>query len=101
MEETHEMQKLHGFMQCLIYLSIALEVAVFVYIGAPFWSVFSTPLIKIASIVIYRQVIFSKLLTLLLICLVSIGTLSKKNLSLDPKKHILYPLAFGLLLFFG
>ncbi|WP_439698141.1 type IV secretion system DNA-binding domain-containing protein [Mucilaginibacter sp. AW1-7] len=101
MEETHEMQKLHGFMQCLIYLSIALEVAVFVYIGAPFWSVFSTPLIKIASIVIYRQVIFSKLLTLLLICLVSIGTLSKKNLDLDPKKHILYPLALGLLLFFG
>jgi hypothetical protein len=101
MEETHEMQKLHGFMQCLIYLSIALEVAVFVYIGAPFWSVFSTPLIKIASIVIYRQVIFSKLATLLLICLVSIGTLSKKKLDLDPKKHILYPLALGLLLFFG
>ncbi|WP_083627363.1 type IV secretory system conjugative DNA transfer family protein [Mucilaginibacter polytrichastri] len=59
------------------------------------------PLDKIGHIVIYQQLIFSKLTTLLLICLVSIGTLAKKKTDLDAKKHIVYPLALGLLLFFG
>lgn len=34
-------------------------------------------------------------------CLVSIGTLAKKEIDLNPKKHIVYPLSIGLFLFFG
>jgi hypothetical protein len=45
--------------------------------------------------------VYSKLATLFLICLVSIGTLAKKKQNLDPKKHIIYPLCLGLFLFFG
>jgi len=101
MEETHEQHKLHGFMQCLIYVSIALEAAIFVYKQAPFWGFFYGPLEKLSHVLIYRQVLYSKLATLLLICLVSIGTLAKKKQELDPKKHIIYPLSLGLLLFFG
>jgi len=101
MEETHEQHKLHGFMQCLIYVSIGLEISVFVYIKAPFWGVFGHALLKLQSIAIYRELVYSKLATLLLICLVSIGTLAKKKQDLDPKKHIVYPLTFGLVLFFG
>jgi hypothetical protein len=101
MEETHEQHKLHGFMQCLIYLSIALEAAIFVYKQAPFWGFFYGPIEKLSHILIYQQLVYSKLATLLLICLVSIGTLAKKKQDLDPKKHIVYPLAIGLLLFFG
>ena len=101
MEETHAQQKLHGFLQCAIYLSIALEAAIFIYSKAPFWGFFGKAIDKISHIVIYQQLVYSKLSTLLLICLVSIGTLAKKNIELDPKKHILYPLALGLLLFFG
>ena len=101
MEETHAQQKLHGFMQCLIYLSIALEAAIFVYKQAPFWGLFYAPLDRLGHIIIYRQLWYSKLSTLLLICLVSIGTLAKKNQDLDPKRHILYPLVLGLILFFG
>src|SRR5690606_15230411 len=33
-------------------------------------------------------------------CIVGIGTLAKKDLKLDPKKHIVYPLVAGLLLLF-
>ena len=40
MEETHEQHKLHGFMQCFIYVSIALEAAIFIYKDAPFWGFF-------------------------------------------------------------
>src|ERR1700678_1776369 len=101
MEETHEQHKLHGFMQCLVYVSIGLGIAEFVYIHAPFWGVFSHALLKLQSIAIYRELVYSKLATLLLICLVSIGTLAKKKQHLDPKKHIIYPLTFGLFLFFG
>ncbi|MFC0513157.1 type IV secretion system DNA-binding domain-containing protein [Mucilaginibacter angelicae] len=101
MEETREQQKLHGFLQCSIYLSILLEAAIFVYHDAPFWGIFFTPLDKISHIAIYSKLIYSKLATFGLICLVSIGTLSKKDTALNPGKQIIYPLASGLLLFFG
>ncbi|MGZ3943312.1 MAG: type IV secretion system DNA-binding domain-containing protein [Mucilaginibacter sp.] len=101
MEETREQQRLHGFLQCCIYFSVALEAAVFVYIGAPFWGFFNAPLGKLSHIVIYHSLIYSKLATLLLICLVSVGTLAKKQVELKPKQQIIYPLAIGLLLFFG
>jgi hypothetical protein len=101
MEETREQQKLHGFMQTAIYLSVLLEVAIFVYHKAPFWGFFFTPLDKMAQVVIYSNLAYSKLATMTLICLVSIGTLSKKEKDLNPKKHIVYPLSLGLFLFFG
>src|ERR1700761_520746 len=101
MEETREQQKLHGFLQCGIYLSVALEAVIFIYLKAPFWGFFDKALFRLAHIVIYDNLVYSKLATLFLICLVSIGTLAKKKTDLEPKKHIIYPLCFGLLLFFG
>ncbi|HEY4198750.1 MAG TPA: type IV secretion system DNA-binding domain-containing protein [Mucilaginibacter sp.] len=101
MDETREQQKLHGFLQCAIYLSVGLETAIFLYHDAPFWGIFFTPLDKISHVIIYSKLAYSKLATFGLICLVSIGTLAKKKTDLEPKKHIIYPLAFGLFLFFG
>jgi hypothetical protein len=101
MEETREQQKLHGFLQCAIYISIGIEAAIFIYHDAPFWGIFFTPLDKLSHLVIYSGLVYSKLTTFGLICLVSIGTLAKKKTDLDPKKHIIYPLAIGLFLFFG
>lgn len=101
MEESREQQKLHGFLQCCIYLSIALEACIFIYQPAPVWGIFAGALFKLGQIILYKNLINSKLSTLLIICLVSIGTLAKKKVDLDTKKHIIYPLTFGLLLFFG
>lgn len=101
MEETREQQRLHGFLQCLIYVSIAIEFCVFIYPQAPGWGVFAHALDKIGTIAIYRSLLRSKLSTLLLICLVSIGTLSKKKPGMDGRVQILYPLIAGLFLFFG
>jgi len=101
MEETKEIQKLHGFLQCLIYFAVALEISVFVYLGAPFWGIFNVGLVRIKAVIIYQELIYSKLSVLLLICLVSIGTLSKKQLDFDPKTKVVYPLSLGLLLYFG
>ena len=101
MEETREQQKLHGFLQCGIYLSVLLEAAVFIYLNAPLWGVFFNPLEKISHLTVYSSPLFSKLCTFGLICLVSIGTLSKKDTELNPRKQIIIPLACGLFLFFG
>jgi hypothetical protein len=101
MEETREQQKLHGFMQCAIYFMLALEAVIFIYIRAPIWGVFGHALYKISLLPIYRNLVYSKLCVLGLICLVSIGTLAKKQMDLDPNNHIAYPLAMGLFLFFG
>jgi hypothetical protein len=101
MEETREQQKLHGFLQCAIYVMVALEAAIFVYIRTPVWGIFHPALVRISRIAIYDNLVYSKLATLSLICLVSIGTLAKKKTDLDPKRHIVYPLALGLLFYFG
>jgi hypothetical protein len=101
MEETREQQKLHGFLQCSIYISMFLEAAIFIYRDAPFWGIFHPALMKISGLPMYGHLLYSKLFTFLLICLVSLGTLAKKKTDLDPQKHILYPLGIGLVLFFG
>jgi hypothetical protein len=101
MEETREQQKLHGFMRSAIYLSILFEAIIFVYREAPVWGFFYTPLIKLSRLIIYSDLVYSKLFTLTLMCLVSIGTLAKKEKDLNPKNHIVYPLSFGLIVFFG
>lgn len=101
MEDSREMQKLHGFLQCSIYVMVALEAAIFVYLKAPVWGFFYAILFRISHIPIYQSILFSKLTILMLICLVSIGTLSKKSIDLNPKKQIILPMCMGLLLFFG
>lgn len=101
MEESRELQKLHSLMQFAIYIMVLIEFAVFVYIKAPFWGNFSHILDRLLNIPVYHALIYSKLSTLLLISLVSIGTLAKKDPDLDPKTKIIYPLTVGLLLFFG
>ncbi|RZK42641.1 MAG: type IV secretory system conjugative DNA transfer family protein [Pedobacter sp.] len=101
MDETREQQKLYGFLQSTIYVMIATEVAIFVYIDASFWGFFRNVLLKISRLIVFDNLIYSKLATLLLIFMVSIGTVAKKRTDLDPKKHIVYPLSAGFILFFG
>ncbi|NQX54479.1 type IV secretion system DNA-binding domain-containing protein [Pedobacter panaciterrae] len=101
MEESREIQKLHGFLQCTIYLMVIAEIMIFVYSRAPFLGLFSFVVDKLSLIPIYHKLLYSKFATLVLICLVSIGTLSKKKIDLDPKMHIMLPLTAGLLMFFG
>ena len=101
MEETREQQKLHGFLQCGIYVSLLLEAAVFIYRKAPFWGFFVSVIGRLSHLPVYHELINSKLATFCLICLVSVGTISKKKVELEPTQDIVYPLALGVLLFFG
>ncbi len=107
MEETKEQQSLHRFLQFGIYLSVVLDVLLFVYArkitGTPISEHYGLShfLERMAKIIIYKDPLNSKLFILILICLVSVGTLSRKKKDLNPKNSIVYPLAGGLLIFIG
>ena len=40
--------------------------------------------------------IYSKVMTLLIICVTCIGTKNKKHLEFNAKKMVIYPISFGL-----
>lgn len=107
MEETKEQQSLHRFLQFGIYLSVLIEIFLFFYTDKLFARDYADKFnlrffaVRLARIPFYHQLIYSKLFTLLLICLVSVGTLSRKNKDLNPKNQIVYPLAAGLIIFFS
>ncbi len=107
MEETKEQQSLHRFLQFGIYLSVLIEIFLFFYADKLFARDYVDKFnlrffaVRLARIPFYHQLIYSKLFTLLLICLVSVGTLSRKKKDLNPKNQIVYPLTAGFLIFFS
>src|ERR1700742_601217 len=97
MEESKEQQSQHRFLQAAIYISVALEILCFIYgpkllRGSPNGGIVAF-LSHLQHIKIYQRPLYSKLFTIVLICLVSVGTLSKKQKDFDPKNAVAYPLA--------
>lgn len=108
MEENKEQLGLYRIMQLAIYFSVLIEIFLFCYALKYLFQpdqpdpyrlrLFADKLFRIPF---YEELLFSKLFTLLLICLVSVGTLSRKKINLDPKNHIVYPLALGMVVLFS
>lgn len=103
MEETKEQQALHRFFQFSIYLSVFLDFYLFLYIekSLQYAVLNKTNLLlagKLTRLPFYSSVLASKVFTIFLVILVSVGTLSKKKKDLDPKNQIAYPLSFGFIL---
>ncbi|WP_312352568.1 YWFCY domain-containing protein [Sphingobacterium siyangense] len=101
MEEQKEHQKLYGFLQTFVYFFVLLDIAINIYLNTGKLSFLSIPLERLGTTLIFNQILYTKLFTLLLICLVGIGTLAKKNLQADPKRHVAIPLTVGLSLLFS
>lgn len=53
---------------------------------------------KLRTIPIYNNIILSKLTTLVLLCVASMGTKAKKNLEFNAKKMVIIPLSCGLVM---
>ncbi|MCL4638337.1 MAG: TraM recognition domain-containing protein [Olivibacter sp.] len=101
MEEQKEQQKLYGFLQMSVYFFVLLDIVIHVYLKSGMFGAFSIPLERLGTTFLFNQLLYTKLFTLLIVCLVGIGTLARKNLEADPKKHVAIPLAIGLMLLFS
>ena len=106
MEQKRQLEKLHGLIQFMVYGMVFLEIFLFIYshkllleegTGSQL-----VPLVdKLMNLPIYQNLLYSKLAILLVLFLAAIGTLSKKELHLNPKKQIVFPLILGFGFFFG
>ena len=72
MEESKELQKLYGFMQAFIYITVCIEILLFVHF--PFSEQIMPLLSKMAKIPIYSNILYSKLFTFFIIMVTCIGT---------------------------
>lgn len=101
MEESKEQQKLYGFLQISVFLIVLLDITVYLYRDNPMLGLGATIISKLHQVIIFSQPIYTKLFTLLMICVVGVGTKSRKDLEIDPYNKIVYPLVFGLTIMFG
>lgn len=99
MDESKELEKLYTLFRALIYVSVLLEVALFVpreWLGHA-----NLILDRLRPMAIYQSLVYSKLFTLLLVVITSIGTRAKKRLDFDIVKMVYLPLCFGLIFLIG
>ncbi|WP_114751979.1 type IV secretory system conjugative DNA transfer family protein [Pleomorphovibrio marinus] len=106
MEQKRQLEKLHGLIQFLVYAMVFLELFLFIYSPIVLIpggkAMHLAPIVdKLMNLPIYQNLLFSKFAILLAICLAAIGTLSKKELDINPQTQIVFPLVLGFILFFG
>jgi hypothetical protein len=100
MEESRELQKLYSFMQMALYSIVVLDVILNVLFTESIWHQLMLLFERLKVIPLFNNPISTKLLTVIVILLVGIGTKAKKNIELNPKTQIFIPLALGLVLIF-
>lgn len=105
MDESKDLQSLYKIFRILIYVAIFIEF--FEYAINPaslnFWNGFLFDIYsRIKTWGVYQDghMIYSKVMTLLIICVTCIGTKNKKHLEFNAKKMVIYPISFGLILMF-
>ena len=103
MEESKQLQGFYKVLRSAIYISVLLEF--FMYAISPsaleqFGGWLVDVRWRMKQWIIYQDghMLYSKFTTLMLICICCIGTRNKKQLELDGRKHVLYPLVAGLIL---
>lgn len=101
MEESKEIQSLYKIFRMSVYISIGIEF--FMYALDPVALDYMNGILvtfheKLSSIPIYNNIILSKLTTLVLLCVASMGTKAKKNLEFNAKKMVIIPLSCGLVM---
>lgn len=101
MEENQSQKKLYNFLQFSVYELVVIDILVNIYKNDAFLGMVGVVVERIASIIIFSKPIYTKLFTLLIICLVGIGTSAKKKLDINVKNQIVYPLSLGLFALFS
>lgn len=101
MEESKEIQSLYTLFRGTIYVSLFLEFFIFAYDPA-YATVFGDLITdihhRLRSMIIYQNLTYSKLVTLMLVIITCIGTTNKKQLEFDARKMVFWPITIGLTL---
>jgi hypothetical protein len=103
MEETKELQNVYKVFRTLIYVTLLIEF--FVY-AMPYQTLASLGSLffdfhdRLTQFAIYKHgnLIYSKIFTIVLVIITSIGTKNKKHIEFDAQKMVYYPLVAGLVL---
>lgn len=95
MNESKDLQNLYYLLMGAIYFSIAIEVFAIVPIED---SYFLNIQLRLKKMFVYSNLIYSKIFTLCLILMVSIGSKPKKDIKLNTKKLIIFPALLGLII---
>ncbi len=101
MEESKELQGFYKIFRAVIYISVLLEF--FEYAINPEQLDFLGGFIadihgRIKRWMIYNDgnLVYSKIVTFVLVCITCIGTRNKKHIEFDARKQVLYPLVSGI-----
>lgn len=103
MEESKELQGFYKIFRAVVYVSVLLEFFEYAIDPAVFdqWGGILTDIHgRIKRWTIYQDghLVYSKIATILLICITCIGTRNKKHLEFNARKQVIFPLTGGLLL---
>ena len=103
MEESKELQGFYRIFRAVIYISVLMEF--FEYAVDPalldHWGGILVDIHdRIKRWMIYNDghLVYSKVATVVLICITCIGTRNKKHIEFDARRQVLYPLVCGLML---
>ena len=103
MEESKELQGFYKIFRAVIYISVLMEF--FEYAIDPraidgFGGVVCDLHDRMKQWFIYHDgnLVYSKVVTFLLVCITCVGTRNKKHLEFDARRQVLYPLVSGVLL---
>ena len=101
MEESKELQGFYKIFRAVVYISLLMEFFAYAleseqldFLGGLVTDIHS----RIKRWMIYHDgnLVWSKIATILLICITCIGTRNKKHLEFDARRQVLYPLVGGL-----
>ena len=103
MEESKELQGFYRIFRAVVYVSVLLEFFEYAFDPAFFgdWGGILADIhgrIKRWTIYSDGHLVYSKLATILLICITCIGTRNKKQLEFNAKRQVVLPLTAGLAL---
>lgn len=96
MEESKELQKMYTLFRGCIYVSIILEIIVFV--PFPFLKGVQFIIDPMSRWLIYDNLIYSKLATVLLVLITCIGTRAQKAIEFDARRMVVYPMIGGIVI---
>ena len=103
MEESKELQSLYKLFRFLIYISLIVEIAAYAFtpdqvdtVGKILFDIWSR--VKRWTVYTDGHIIYSKLMTFMIVVITCVGTRNKKQLEFDMRTMVLYPFVGGILL---